>query len=561
MKTRRFLVLLLAIILIGLGLVMTQRVFVGFRKSMLAQHEEMIIDIANSVDRSAQGHFYAYGEMLEYIIGRREFMEAEKLWFESGAEGELLFRMRGNLLVEDLQVHAILALRQGEVVLSTDGNTAYRLEYLSDEFALCFDEGGEPHFAILRYRPEMSYAAVVDLQSLVEYLASSSAVNKTDRMLLMDRTGQVAICYTGENTTVQVLAEEHTLSDQTYALMRGAIGSSVREAGSYAVEGATGKSTLGYALIGSGGSLNSCFVVCVVDEYDVYLAVLNRASVLFVICFGVLLAGLLLLAYYISALLKESTRTAKELEHLKKRQLALEEIDRQTKQVAHHQRLETIGTLTSSISHEFNNLLTPIMSYSLLTLEKLPPEEEELYDNVLEIYQASQKAKTIISRLSDLARKSTDKSYRMASVDELIKKMLDVALPAKPEGVEVKLDLNCWDQRIRVNEIQISQLMLNLILNAFDAMGACGTLRIHTTFDAESVWIRVADNGAGMPEDVRRHIFDPFFTTKDPGKGTGLGLAIAAQVVEDHKGTICAESEPGCGTTFTITLPRTEEPE
>jgi signal transduction histidine kinase len=149
----------------------------------------------------------------------------------------------------------------------------------------------------------------------------------------------------------------------------------------------------------------------------------------------------------------------------------------------------------------------------------------------------------------------------MASVDELIKKMLDVALPAKPEGIEVKLDLNCWDQRIRVNEIQISQLMLNLILNAFDAMGSRGTLRIHTTFDAETVWIRVADNGAGMPEDVRRHIFDPFFTTKDPGKGTGLGLAIAAQVVEDHKGNIRVESKEGSGTTFFVSLPRLRAPQ
>ena len=74
-------------------------------------------------------------------------------------------------------------------------------------------------------------------------------------------------------------------------------------------------------------------------------------------------------------------------------------------ELAHHQRLETIGTLTSSISHEFNNLLTPIMGYSLLTLENLPDEENELYDYVLEIYNASQKAKTIISRLSDLSRK------------------------------------------------------------------------------------------------------------------------------------------------------------
>ena len=287
----------------------------------------------------------------------------------------------------------------------------------------------------------------------------------------------------------------------------------------------------------------------------------EQLSTCFLICFVLLIAGLLLLAYCITSLQREKSKAVRELEHLRQRQAVLEEINQQTKQLAHHQRLEIIGTLTSSISHEFNNLLTPIMSYSLLTLEKLPEEEEELYDNVLAIYQSSRKAKTIISRLNDLARKNTDKSFRVTALDDLIKKALDVAIPAKPEQVEIRLDLNCWDQRIRANEIQISQLILNLVLNAYDAMEQGGTLQIQTTYDEEYVHIRVADNGSGMTEEVRSHIFDPFFTTKEPGKGTGLGLAIAAQVVEDHQGTVRVESEPGRGTTFIITLPRTAEAE
>ena len=561
MKKRRIPALLLAILLIGLGLVMTHRVFIGFRKNIIAQHEEKLSDIANSVDRSAQGFFYTYRETLDYIIGRRGFVEAEKLWLDSGAEEELLIRMKENLLMEDLRVRAILALCQGEVVLSTNGDVGYQMEPLSDDLALCFDGSGTPRLAILQHKPEVSYAAVVELRDLVEYLASGSAVNKTDHMLLMDETGQIAMYYTADGIAVEVLSEDAIRADQAYTLMYHAIRTSVKETGSYVAERPEGKATLGYALIGSGGSLNGCFVVCVLDEYDAYLDALDRASFRFAACFGLLLAGLLLLLYYISALIKENTKAARELELLKKRQFALEEINRQTKQLAHHQRLETIGTLTSSISHEFNNLLTPIMSYSLLTLEKLPAEEEELYDNVLEIYQASQKAKTIISRLSDLSRKSTDKSFHMIALDDLIKKTLDVALPAKPEGVEIKLDLNCWDQRIRANEIQISQLLLNLILNAFDAMEAGGVLSVRTTFDAENIRLEMTDNGIGMTEEVKERIFDPFFTTKEPGKGTGLGLAIVAQVVEDHKGTIQTDSVPGRGTTFTITLPRVPETE
>ena len=275
---------------------------------------------------------------------------------------------------------------------------------------------------------------------------------------------------------------------------------------------------------------------------------------------GSLLLGLLglgMLLYCVGSLYRAGRRAGAELERLRR----LEEINRQTRELAHHQRLETIGTLTAAISHEFNNLLTPIMGYSLMTLEKLPPEEEELADNLVEIYNASEKAKQIISRLSDLARKSPPEVFRPLSLDTMVQKTLDIALPAKPEGVEVKLNLNCWDQRIRANEIQISQLLLNLVLNAFHAMEDGGVLAIDTAFDDAFVILEVADTGCGIPAELREKIFEPFFTTREGGRGTGLGLAIAAQVAEDHRGTIEVDSAPGAGARFRVRLPRMLEPE
>lgn len=261
------------------------------------------------------------------------------------------------------------------------------------------------------------------------------------------------------------------------------------------------------------------------------------------------LAGIILL-------LRPVIHTHREVTLLQKKIQAMEELNQQTQRLAHHQRLELLGTLTSSIAHEFNNLLTPIMGYSLMALEKLP-EEDELYDSILEIYNASRQAKTIINRLSDLSRKNTADTFRQTAPDELVKKTLEVATPAKPKNVEIKLNLNCWDQRLVANEIQLSQLLLNLILNGFHAMEPQGgVLTVDSSFDDASVTIRVADTGCGIPEAIREKIFEPFFTTKDSGKGTGLGLAIAAQVVEDHHGTIRAESREGEGTAFTVTLPR-----
>ena len=264
-------------------------------------------------------------------------------------------------------------------------------------------------------------------------------------------------------------------------------------------------------------------------------------------CVAAIGAGILLVLFL--HMLRRPARVRKEAE-------AMEKLNRQIQELAHHQRLETIGMMTSSIAHEFNNLLVPIMGYSMMALEKLPPEEE-LYDDILEIYNASRKAKTIISRLSDLSRKNTSTTFRPVSVDEVVRRTLDVAEPARPDNVQIKLDLNCWDQRIQANEIQLNQLLLNLILNGFHAMGdGPGTLTLATAFDERHIHIRVEDTGCGIPEDVLPKIFEPFFTTKDTGRGTGLGLAIAAQVAEDHKGTIRVESKVGEGTCFKVSLPR-----
>jgi len=260
-------------------------------------------------------------------------------------------------------------------------------------------------------------------------------------------------------------------------------------------------------------------------------------------------------------MLRRSTRIQREAEILRKKHQALEDLNRQTQKLAHHQRLEIIGTLTSSIAHEFNNLLTPIMGNSMMALEKLPSVEEELYDELLEIYAASCKAKEIISRLSDLSRKNSETCFRQVAPDEVIRKMVRTAEPARAENVQINMNLNCWDQRLMANEIQLSQMILNLILNGFHAMEPDGgILTLSTNFDETDIHIQIADTGCGIPKEIQPKIFEPFFTTKETGKGTGLGLAIVAQMVEDHEGKIRVESKPGTGTTFTVSLPRAPVP-
>jgi len=172
------------------------------------------------------------------------------------------------------------------------------------------------------------------------------------------------------------------------------------------------------------------------------------------------------------------------------------------------------------------------------------------------VYNASKEAKNIISRLNDLSRKQSETSFRVVSLDDVVSHTMKVAAPAKPKAVIIQQKLNCWGQRIRANEIQLSQLVLNLVLNAFHAMEEEGQLTVETSYDDKWAYLRISDTGCGISEENKPRIFEPFFTTKETGKGTGLGLAIAAQTVEDHNGHISVDSTEGEGTTFTVQLPR-----
>ena len=276
---------------------------------------------------------------------------------------------------------------------------------------------------------------------------------------------------------------------------------------------------------------------------------------------GLVVLGVLSLLILVLHMMRRSTRIQREAEILRRKNKAAEDLNRQRQKLAHHQRLEIIGTLTSSIAHEFNNLLTPIMGNSIMALERLPSDEDEMYDELLEIYSASCKAKEIISRLSDLSRKNTETCFRPVAPDELIRKMVRTAEPARGDNVQINMNLNCWDQRLSANEIQLSQMILNLILNGFHAMEPDGgVLTLSTNLDETHIHIEISDTGCGIPKEIQPKIFEPFFTTKETGKGTGLGLAIVAQVVEDHRGKIRMESKTGSCTTFTVSLPRQHVP-
>lgn len=569
-RRRFFLELGLTLALVVSGMIMVGRVFQKYETFILTGQDDQMFGLARSVDRSVASYLSQYSSNLVYVTQQCGFQNAVEIWKETGESEQLLTRMRENVLYRDSLITAILALRDGEAVLSTEGENSYRIPSGSGKIQggiavrPCVDGTGLVRLAFIREMGDgLCFAALLDLPDFYQRVAGNLTFGTQDSILLLDAGGQTLLhnhMGTVRVDSVDGLSKSTCdFGGLTYLLERQRLG----EQGAAFYEGHDCQYGTDYvarvAALPATMDTNGFFAVGVSVNYDGVVGPLHLAAIRLLAYGGMVVAGVLLLVILTLRTRRRSEEDLRELEVLRKKNEAMEELNRQTQELAHHQRLETIGTLTSSIAHEFNNLLTPIMGYSMLTLEKLPQEEPELYDNVLEIYTASRKAKEIISRLSDMSRKNTALTFQFMPPDELVRRALEVAAPAQPNGVEVRTDLNCSCLWVYGNELQLSQMLLNLVLNAFQAMELeGGTLRISTWADKSSIFLRVSDTGPGISKEALPRIFDPFYTTKKPGKGTGLGLAIVRQVVEEHEGEVTVETSVGQGTAFVVSLPRSQ---
>jgi len=195
----------------------------------------------------------------------------------------------------------------------------------------------------------------------------------------------------------------------------------------------------------------------------------------------------------------------------------------------------------------------------MLMLENLPPEDTENYNSALEIYRASLRARELTERLSTFSRKQGTRRAHRTQVEMLVQNALTIAAPVQPKNVEVHHTVSCPNP-LWCEETQMAQVLLNLIINGFQAMTPEGGTLTLSAEEADG-WatFRVADTGCGIAPQELKKIFDPFYTSK--GAGTGLGLPIVRQIVEEYGGTVDVESSNGTGTCFTVTLPLQQPPE
>jgi two-component system cell cycle sensor histidine kinase/response regulator CckA len=234
-------------------------------------------------------------------------------------------------------------------------------------------------------------------------------------------------------------------------------------------------------------------------------------------------------------------------------------------QLAQSQKLESVGRLAGGIAHDFNNLLTVINGYAALLLTR-PPTADSLHIGLMEIHKAGERAAALVHQLLAFSRRQILQP-RLVNVNEVVGGLQHMLMRLEGDDVQLILRLDPGLPAILVDPHQLERVIVNLAVNARDAMPAGGKLTIETarvTLDAprpchsgallagEYVKISVSDTGTGMDEAVRSHLFEPFFTTKEVGRGSGLGLSTVHGIVAQSGGRIDVSSVPGAGATFDL---------
>jgi len=235
------------------------------------------------------------------------------------------------------------------------------------------------------------------------------------------------------------------------------------------------------------------------------------------------------------------------------------------------QKMEAVGRLAGGIAHDFNNLLMVVSGYTEVMLTQLEPAHP-LHAKARAIQQASDRATMLTQQLLAFSRKQL-LELKVVDVNSVVQDMERLMRPLIGETVELTTKLSSEPSHTRADSGQLEQVLMNLVVNARDAMPQGGRLVIQTssivlnnTYHREQTFIRpgkyvvlsVTDTGQGMDKETQSHIFEPFFTTKEKGKGTGLGLSTVYGIVKQSAGYVMVESEEGRGTTFNIYLPQVE---
>lgn len=242
-------------------------------------------------------------------------------------------------------------------------------------------------------------------------------------------------------------------------------------------------------------------------------------------------------------------------------------------QLHHSQKMEALGRVAGGAAHDFNNLLSVIIGGTDFALSRLPAEDP-VRNELTSVLEASRRATDLTQQMLTFSRKSASPAGMVIDINEIITGMMPIVSRIVGKKIKLVLELANRPSTIKADPSQIEQVILNLVVNARDAMPHGGTLTLETAVvsvdekqpyldrhPGQYVVLSISDDGSGMDPVTKAHIFEPFFTTKELGEGTGLGLSTVFGIVKQTRGSIQVQSELGRGTQFAISIPHIEYPE
>ncbi|MHB8160565.1 MAG: PAS domain S-box protein [Thermoleophilia bacterium] len=237
--------------------------------------------------------------------------------------------------------------------------------------------------------------------------------------------------------------------------------------------------------------------------------------------------------------------------------------ERLREQLTQSEKIRALGEMAGGVAHDFNNFLTVILGNTQLMLAQMEGDGDQQLRELLEsVQRAAADAAETVRRIQEFTRVRTTRSFTTVDLNRVVLNAIEVARPrwrdeADARGVKIVIETGLSGiPLVNANESELSEVLINLVINAADALPEGGTITVSTDVEPEGEWVRaaVADNGKGMDEEVSKRIFEPFFSTKGAG-GSGLGLSVAYGIVSRHGGDIMVESREGEGTRFVVRLP------
>jgi len=566
MEDKPILIVAMAAVLLA-GVLFTAHIFTVARNDVLKEHDAHLTDMAYSIDQALGNAVRNYRIGLESVAGSTEAALAEASWQETGDGSIFKEILMGNPVLKQNAVLCMAVLRDREVLWSGLEDPDCTIPYMDEKSRVGVCLRGEEDSYLVLFTPSLSldgirYAVFIDLGGLYRIIVPDGI---SDKYWVIFYSPALELFIQSDDNQPRIL--RYTLDDVLQRKDGITVVAQAETEGTSRIDSYSHVDSKGVkhqnriVAMSSEENANGVFGLGVaVDRNDIY-GTTDAMALRLIFSLILISAAVCTLIVLMIKLRGANVRAEKDLDILKKKNEEMEELVEKTGKLAHVQRLELIGTMTSGITHEINNLLTPVMGYSIMAMESAP-DNEAVIDSLSKIYESASRAKALISRLSGLSRRGNNAMAVLLSPDELVTRVVQVAEPAPHKDVEVVLDLHVPEKCIKAVEIGVSQAFLNLILNAFQAMEETGgRLTVSTRREGKKIFVSFADNGPGIPKEIRERIFEPFFTTKETGKGTGLGLAIVQRALEDNHAAMQVESEVGKGTVFTVMFDVSEETE